>query len=105
MKFHRGETGTGSLRGYVDTTYSQLCKAFGEPVSGREVPANWDLVFEDGTTAGIYVYRTYSIPTCLYSWHVQSRSNLGVARVAEVLGTDYYLLELTENHSEDELPF
>ena len=105
LKFHRGGTRSRSLRGYVLTTYAQLREAFGEPDTENQVSANWDLVFEDGTEAAVYVYKTYPIPTSLHSWHVGSHSNAGVARVAEVLGINHYLLELSEHHSQGELPF
>ena len=73
-------TGT-SLIGYVDTTYEELCKAFGEPTykepSGDgKVQKEWNLEFEDAdgnvTVATIYDYRAgkfgYREPG--YRWHV-----------------------------------
>lgn len=100
MRFHRNARGTGHLQGYIVTTYARLRKAFGDPNRCLEVAANWDMVFEDGTDAGIYVYKTHPIPKSLHAWHVRGKSNAAVARIAEVLKTNFYVRRLAEEEWE-----
>ena len=62
MKFSATELTSGtSLQGYINISYGDLVKVLGEPHSdgdGYKSDAEWDLLFEDGTIATIYNYKT-----------------------------------------------
>ena len=74
-----------SLQGTVKTTYAQLLTVFGEPcftdADPREkVNCEWCLEFTDPNSddvkiATIYNWKTGSIPTELYDWHVGGHSH------------------------------
>ena len=62
MKFSATESTSGtSLQEYIDISYDDLVNVLGEPHSdgdGYKTDAEWDLLFEDGTIATIYNYKT-----------------------------------------------
>ncbi len=90
------EIGCTSLMGYVDTSYKQLKKVFGDPDEGDgyKVDAEWNIVFEDGTVATIYNYKdgkNYNGPsgtatTKITDWHIGGCDEKAVERVYEALG-------------------
>jgi hypothetical protein len=62
-----------SLRGYVTTTYQTLVERLGEPRGGSadgKSTVEWIMVFEDGTVATIYDWKTNSTPKDTYDWHI-----------------------------------
>lgn len=75
-----------SLEGYIQATRAQLEKVFGQPLlddggtgSDGKVPLWWEVQFENGAVARIYVYcRPAPQMNDLVSWHV------GTARAADV---------------------
>ena len=92
------KTNGSSLVGYVQATYEELCKAFGEPTYGEpsadgKVQKEWNLEFEtaDGnlTVATIYDYcageRGYLEPG--YRWHVGGFNREALELVEEALST------------------
>jgi hypothetical protein len=95
MQFENIDFGYGtSLVGYVDATYEDLCRAFGEPTlygSGDDkVDFEWKLRFEDGVCATIYNWKDYDGGyRCrngeVYNWHIGGYNRLAVANVLEVL--------------------
>lgn len=70
----------GSLQGAIDEDYRKLKKVFGKPHTSDEykVDAEWDVLFEDGTYATIYNYKTgknyngkHGLPkTKIRDWHI-----------------------------------
>lgn len=92
MKFVSGGSINGtSLRGYVESTYDELVKIFGQPTygpddnGGDKVTCEWVLTFEDGTVATIYDWKLYYTPTDLYSWHIGGYDMNAVWRVKEIV--------------------
>ena len=92
------KTNGSSLVGYVEATYEELIKAFGEPTYGEpsadeKVQKEWNLEFEtaDGnlTVATIYDYcageRGYLEPG--YRWHVGGYKYDALELVEEALST------------------
>ena len=94
MKFTAGNADINmtSLQGYINTSYDDLVRCFGEPTSDGDaykVDAEWELTFEDGTVATIYNWkngRNY----CgmdgmdvedITDWHVGGRNSRAVAHV------------------------
>ena len=90
------QTNGSSLVGYVEVTYGELCKAFGEPTykepsADGKVQKEWNLEFEtaDGnlTVATIYDYcageRGYLEPG--YRWHVGGYKKGALELVEEAL--------------------
>ena len=86
-----------SLQGYVNVTYAQLKRVFGQEHStgdGYKVDAEWMLKFEDGTVATIYNYKagknycgeTGKAKTKITDWHVGGRNPRALALVEAVLG-------------------
>ena len=49
----------GSLQGYIDESYKNLVKVFGEPTGGDgyKTDAEWEILFEDETFVCIYNYK------------------------------------------------
>ena len=61
-KKHTDISGT-SLQGYIETTKTDLIRAFGDPIwfgeDGEKVTIEWGLLFEDQTIATIYDWKRY----------------------------------------------
>jgi hypothetical protein len=77
------------LQGYVNTTYADLVKLFGQPTftDGDKTNSEWGLKFEDGTVATIYDYKMPMTPVDEYEWHIGGLSKKAVHRVCAALGT------------------
>ena len=77
-------------KGYVQTTYDTLVKAFGEPKGGSadgKTTSEWHLEFDDGTVVTIYDWKAGRTPKDLYSWHIGARSHKALDYLQEVLET------------------
>lgn len=76
-----------SYKGYVVTTYQELCEVFGPPDDGPndldadKVTCCWRLKFADGTVASIYDWKTGSTPFGEYDWHIGGHNIKAVNRV------------------------
>lgn len=85
--------GTG-LVGYVYTTYEELVKTFGEPItygefdSDGKVSVEWVIAFEDGTIATVYDWKQYELgtPKGGYDWHIGGKDDNAVELVKDALG-------------------
>ena len=71
------ETSGTSLLGYVETTYDELVKRFGEPTSLDEndkINCEWCLKFTknngEEVVATIYDWKVDETPKDLYKWHI-----------------------------------
>ena len=75
------------LQGYIETTYQDIVRVFGEPSFGPndlvdKVTCQWDLMFNDGTSGYIYDYKEYvQTPLGVYNWHIGRASKKIVSRV------------------------
>jgi hypothetical protein len=60
------------LQGYVNTTYDNLVKTFGEPTlrDGDKTTVEWQLKFYNGDVVTIYDYNQWDTPTGYYDWHI-----------------------------------
>lgn len=64
------------LQGYLDASYNELIKVFGEPNNGPndfgldKTTCEWILEYEDGKYCTIYDWKTIETPMGLYSWHI-----------------------------------
>lgn len=102
MKFRidrTGESGIGTgLVGYVNATFGRLVEVFGEPEDGEgyKTSAEWTIVFEDGTVATIYDYKTADCycgegrgtdKSENTEWHVGGRNAAALAHVKIALRT------------------
>ena len=78
------------LRGYIDTTYSNLVQHFGKPehTSGK-TNALWLIEFDDGLVATIYDWKLNTYPTGHYNWHIGAHKGIVVSRLANILGEPY----------------
>ena len=91
MKFTKdANVNMTSLKGEVNTTFSELCEVFGKPDHGPnadmdKVTCEWALKFADGTIATIYDWKTGYTPQNAYSWHIGGHSFDAVMRVDEVI--------------------
>jgi hypothetical protein len=78
-----------SLKGYITATYEELVAVFGQPTHGPDdregdkVTCEWQLLFEDGTYATIYDWKTDYTPMGAYEWHIGGKSFASVLRVTE----------------------
>jgi hypothetical protein len=76
-----------SYKGYIVTTYQELCEVFGPPDDGPndldadKVTCCWRLKFADGTVASIYDWKTGSTPFGEYDWHIGGHNIKAVNRV------------------------
>lgn len=76
-----------SYKGYIMTTYQELCDVFGPPDDGPndleadKVTCCWRLKFADGTVASIYDWKTGSTPFGEYDWHIGGHNIKAVNRV------------------------
>jgi hypothetical protein len=61
-----------SLKGYITTTYADLCRTFGAPsiFVGDKTNAEWFIEFEDGSVATVYDWKLDHIPLEPYRWHI-----------------------------------
>jgi hypothetical protein len=75
------------LQGYIETTYDELVKVFGEPtvLEGDKVTVEWILQFSDGTVATIYDWKLSETPMGVYNWHIGGRSQRAVHLVADCM--------------------
>jgi len=91
--WRRGGERTGSLKGYVVTTFDHIKSVFGDPISGPtdkpydKVSCEWVITFKDGTTATIYDYKTGKTPMNEYRWHIGGTGK-AVEYVTHLLGLD-----------------
>jgi hypothetical protein len=91
--WRRGGERTGSLKGYVVTTFDHIKSVFGDPISGPtdkpydKVSCEWVITFKDGTTATIYDYKTGKTPMNEYRWHIGG-SGKAVEYVTHLLGLE-----------------
>ena len=73
------------LVGYVETTFNELVKTFGEPHYGEsddgKITAEWGLEFDDGTIATIYDWKEEGTPLDKYHWHIGGRTDYAVVFV------------------------
>jgi hypothetical protein len=83
----------GSLRGYVNTTYTELVSAFGKPTEGDgyKVDCEWIIEFDDGEQATIYNYKD-GLNYCgadgkpteeITDWHVGGEKREALKRVLQ----------------------
>ena len=81
------ETDGSSLQGTVRATYSELVHLFGEPeiAPTAEVLVLWDIQFDDGTIATVYLWKEPSVPAGMHEWNVGGHSPQAVQRVREAL--------------------
>jgi len=86
--------GGTSLQGYVSTRYRDLVAKLGEPMQGDgyKVDAEWNLLFEDGTTAAIYNWKNgpaylgdMASITAIDEWNIGGSSPRVVELVKEAL--------------------
>jgi hypothetical protein len=91
--WRRGGERTGSLKGYVVTTFDHIKSVFGDPMYGPtndpydKVSCEWVITFKDGTTATIYDYKTGKTPMNEYRWHIGG-SGKAVEYVTHLLGLE-----------------
>jgi len=91
MKFTTGASiNMSGLRGYVGTTFKELCEVFGPPDYGPQADMDkttceWRLKFEDGTVASIYDYKTNRTPMMGYEWHIGGYDDRAVELVQECI--------------------
>ena len=73
------------LVGYVETTFAELVKTFGEPHYGEsgdgKTTAEWALQFYDGTIATIYDWKEPKTPKKKYDWHIGGHTDYAVVFV------------------------
>lgn len=80
-----------SYKGYVMTTYQELCDIFGPPDDGPndldadKVTCCWRLKFADGTVASIYDWKTGATPFGEYDWHIGGHNIKAVNRVKKTM--------------------
>lgn len=77
-----------SLLDYINTTYAQLYKIFGKPISGSgdgKTNSSWIIKFSDGQVATIYNYKTGETPTEEYDWHIGGNNKIVVNRIRELV--------------------
>lgn len=87
------------LQGYVNATYAELKRAFGEPSNGDgyKVDAEWVIRGLDGVVATIYNYKDGKNycgkqgkpKTRITDWHIGGRDKHAVALVLSALGRDH----------------
>lgn len=63
-----------SLQGYIEATYDELVKAFGEPAmgpngDGDKVTCEWEIEL-DNQTFYIYDWKEEETPMGRYMWHI-----------------------------------
>lgn len=91
-KWRRGGERTGSLKGYVTTTFAHIKSVLGDPIYGPtndpydKVSCEWIITFQDGTTASVYDYKTGKTPMGEYSWHIGGNSSKAVEYISHLLG-------------------
>lgn len=75
------------LQGYIETTYDELVKVFGEPtrLEGDKVTVEWILQFSDGTVATIYDWKLSETPMEYYPWHIGGMSRRAVDLVTNCM--------------------
>ncbi len=82
-----------SYKGYVSTSYQELCDVFGPPDDGPndleadKVTCCWRLKFADGTGASIYDWKTGSTPFGGYDWHIGGHDIKAVTRVKSAVNS------------------
>lgn len=73
------------LVGYVETTFEDIVKTFGQPhywESGDgKTTAEWGFKFHDGTIATIYDWKEEETPLGKYDWHIGGRTDYAVVLV------------------------
>jgi hypothetical protein len=84
-EYHHGYETLGKV-GYVETTYNDLVRVFGEPLEGFDkTNAEWYIKFPDGVMANVYDYKMDYIPQTVFPWHVGSGSVEAVHRIASLV--------------------
>jgi hypothetical protein len=73
------------LVGYVETTFDELKKTFGEPhwldSGDGKTTAEWAFKFFDGTIATIYDWKEPETPLGKYEWHIGGKDQRAVALI------------------------
>ena len=90
----RGAHGTGFM-GYVQASYADLVRIFGEPTDGDgdKTDAQWVLRFADDQVATIYNYKNGKTylgadgldKTEIETWHVGGKSKIALSRIQKIL--------------------
>lgn len=81
-------TGT-SLQDYVEATYDELVKVFGEPDVGPnaaedKVTCEWKLIIEDSIVT-IYDWKNDKTPMENYQWHIGGHNGLAAELVYDAI--------------------
>jgi hypothetical protein len=108
-KWRRGGEITGtSLKGYVETTYAELYRVFGDPYYGPndedadKITCEWIITFGDGKVATIYDWKNEATPDDLYDWHIGGSDRKVVDYIGALLGNQGKAkLSLWESIDED----
>ena len=104
-----------SRKGFVETTYSELVKVFGEPVDMSEicgdgkVKAQWIIEGPTGVIATIYDYKEDAKPEDVTLWHIGGKNEDGeifsatkkpeypaVRMIAEIMHDNVSVFEIVE---------
>lgn len=78
-----------SLQGYIQATYEQMVKVFGEPStlygghSDNSIQLCWEVQFDNGNVARVYDWKREEPLTAdeVYAWHIGGRSISAVTHV------------------------
>ena len=82
----------GSLKGYIKTTFKDLCETFGTPTHGPfdqwgdKVTCEWRIVTEDGLHVTIYDWKMGETPMEEYEWHIGGHDFKNVEWVSAWMG-------------------
>ena len=82
----------GSLKGYVTTTFKDLCETFGTPTHGPfdqwndKVTCEWRIKTDDGLIVTIYDWKERETPMGEYEWHIGGHDFKNVEWVSQWLG-------------------
>jgi|LauGreDrversion4_2_1035121.scaffolds.fasta_scaffold13046_7 hypothetical protein len=79
----------GSLKGYVETTFSHLIEVLGEPhvINGDKTTVEWSFGDDSGVCFTIYDWKLQSTPKGFYRWHIGGNSTKSLQLAMETLGT------------------
>ena len=72
-----------SRKGFIETTYADLCRTFGAPTIfvGDKTNAEWFIEFDDGSIATIYDWKLDHVPLGPYRWNIGGFDVFAVASV------------------------
>ena len=82
-KCNVAKTYNTSKKGFIETTYADLCRTFGAPsiFVGDKTNAEWFIEFEDGSVATVYDWKLDHVPLEPYRWHIGGFDAFAVASV------------------------